>query len=297
MTKKKKKQSTRGKRGTRTWAYPVGFRLKIVKLALEEGYSAPLLAEQFGISRSAIRRWIRLYRQCGVEGLEIKRRTGTPPRVPPEVRRRMVAVKKAHPEYGPRRIADVLKRFFPDSHESIQRTQNVVRQWPGKQGQTKAEEESNQAPVLRAIPSQPVVAKRHHDLPAGRMQRLCSRRWTRAIESRDDHEGALRSSHRPSGSRPDGRVAQDLLQAGKAGFERPAGQCYRLATGSPGPSLGRPNPGFGKAVSPGASGNRSVELCMLTQFLGRRLLGDLDDGRQLQRRALRSQGHVDPQVP
>lgn len=112
MKRKKKRRTTRGKKGSRTWAYPVEFRLRIVKLFLEEEYSASLLSEQFGISRSAIRRWVRLYRQRGVAGLQIKRRTGGSTRVTPEVRQRMVAVKKAHPEYGPRRIADVLKRFF-----------------------------------------------------------------------------------------------------------------------------------------------------------------------------------------
>jgi transposase-like protein len=56
MKKKKKKRSAGGKKGSRVWAYPTEFRLKVVRLFLEEGYSASLLAEQFGISRSAIRR-------------------------------------------------------------------------------------------------------------------------------------------------------------------------------------------------------------------------------------------------
>jgi len=124
MKKKKKKSSTSAKRGSRTWAYPVEFRLRIVKLSLEEEYSTSLLSEQFGISRSAIRRWVRLYREGGVEGLEIKPRAGGNTRVTPEVRQRMVAVKKAHPEYGPRRIADVLKRFFliPTSQSTVHKT-------------------------------------------------------------------------------------------------------------------------------------------------------------------------------
>ena len=66
MTKKKKKRSSRRKKGTRTWAYPVEFRHRIVKLFLEEGYTTNLLSEQFGVSRTAIRRWVRLYRQGGV---------------------------------------------------------------------------------------------------------------------------------------------------------------------------------------------------------------------------------------
>ena len=78
MKTKKKKRSTRGKKGSRTWAYPVEFRLRIVKLFLEEEYSAPLLSEQFSISRSAIRRWVRLYRQRSIEGLEIKCKSQKP---------------------------------------------------------------------------------------------------------------------------------------------------------------------------------------------------------------------------
>jgi len=112
MTRKKKRRSAGRKKGSRVWAYPAEFRLKVVRLFLEEEYSASLLAEQFGVSRSAINRWIRAYRQRGIEGLEVKPRSGGNTRVAPEVRERMTAVKKAHPEYGPRRIADVLKRFF-----------------------------------------------------------------------------------------------------------------------------------------------------------------------------------------
>jgi len=57
MKKKKKRGSAGGKKGSRVWAHPAEFRLKVVRLFMEEGYSASLLAEQFGISRSAIRRW------------------------------------------------------------------------------------------------------------------------------------------------------------------------------------------------------------------------------------------------
>ena len=108
----KKRRSAGGKKGSRVWAYPAEFRLKVVRLFLEEEYSASLLAEQFGVSRSAINRWVRAYRQRGIEGLEVKPRSGGNTRVVPKVQERMVAVKKAYPEYGPRRIADFLKRFF-----------------------------------------------------------------------------------------------------------------------------------------------------------------------------------------
>jgi transposase-like protein len=81
MKKKGKKRKSSAKRGSRTWAYPVEFRLRIVKLYLEEEYSVSLFAEQFRISRSAIRRWVRSYRQRGIEGLEVKPRAGGNSRV------------------------------------------------------------------------------------------------------------------------------------------------------------------------------------------------------------------------
>ena len=112
MKRKKKKRSARRKKVPRTKAYPVEFGLRIVRLFLEEGYSAALLCEQFGISAHSIRRWVVAYRQRGVEGLEPKPRSGGKNKVPSEICKQMVAAKKAHPEYGSRRISDVLKRFF-----------------------------------------------------------------------------------------------------------------------------------------------------------------------------------------
>ena len=123
--KKKKKDSGRGpKRAYRTLAYPVEFRLRMLRFFLEEGYSAAVLQEEFGVSPHSIQRWVRAYRLGGVEALEPKRRLGGKTRVPAEVRQQMVEIKKDHPEYGPRRIADVLKRFFlmPASCSTVHKT-------------------------------------------------------------------------------------------------------------------------------------------------------------------------------
>jgi transposase InsO family protein len=112
MKKRKKTGAPRAKRpGVPHW-YPVEFRLRMVRLHLEEGYGKPLLSEQFGVSQHSIRRWVQAYRRDGDEGLEPKRSTGGKKRFAAQVRQQMVAIKKDHPEYGPRRIADVLKRFF-----------------------------------------------------------------------------------------------------------------------------------------------------------------------------------------
>jgi transposase len=112
MTRATKSSATRPKRKSRPLAFPVEFRLRIVKLFLEEGYSAKLLVEQFGISTHSIQRWVRAFRLKGAEELEPKRPVTGRSRVADEVRQQAVGVKQEHPEYGPRRIADVLKRFF-----------------------------------------------------------------------------------------------------------------------------------------------------------------------------------------
>ena len=112
MARTSKRPATRAKRKSRPLAFPVEFRLRIVKLYLEEGYSPKLLVEQFGISTHSIQRWVKAFRLYGAEGLEPKRPVTRKSRVSDEVRQQAVEVKREHPEYGSRRITDVLKRFF-----------------------------------------------------------------------------------------------------------------------------------------------------------------------------------------
>ena len=112
MASTSKSPATRGKRKSRTAAFPLAFRLRIVKLYLEEGYSPKLLVEQFGISTHSVQRWVKAFRLHGAAGLEPKGWVSRKSRVAEEVRQQAVEVKREHPEYGPRRITDVLKRFF-----------------------------------------------------------------------------------------------------------------------------------------------------------------------------------------
>ncbi len=105
----------------RSQPYPYEFRLKLVRLYLEEGYSTTVLREQFGVSSNSVHRWAKAYRQHGSDGLIAKLGTGSKPKMVREVKGRILEMKKKHPEYGPRRIADVLKRFFlvPASPSSV----------------------------------------------------------------------------------------------------------------------------------------------------------------------------------
>jgi transposase len=80
-----------------------------VRLYLEEGYNTSVLREQFGVSNHSVQRWVKANRQQGAEGLVPKLPPGARPKLTEAVKKRNLGVKRSHPEYGPRRIAAVLK--------------------------------------------------------------------------------------------------------------------------------------------------------------------------------------------
>jgi hypothetical protein len=57
-------------------------------------------------------RWSAACRKQVESRLQPKIRFGAPQRVAAMVCKKAVAIKKCRPEYGPRRIVDILKRFF-----------------------------------------------------------------------------------------------------------------------------------------------------------------------------------------
>ena len=111
MSKKIKTKSRAGKVKRRPRPCPYEFRIKMVRLYMEEGYRTTVLKEQFGVNGHSVQRWIKAYREQGTEVLIVKPTTGSKPKLPKTVKRRIVGIKKKHPEYGPHRIADVLKRL------------------------------------------------------------------------------------------------------------------------------------------------------------------------------------------
>jgi transposase InsO family protein len=123
-TSRKRKPKKKGKRGRTAKPYPHEFRLKVVKLHLEDGHTAALVAEQFGISKDTLYRWGRRYREDGEQGLLNKVRKPSGSKVPAAVSEKIVSLKQENPGYGIRRITDVLKRFFlvKTSPSTVQRT-------------------------------------------------------------------------------------------------------------------------------------------------------------------------------
>jgi len=117
--KSKGKESQYGKR------YGLEFKLRCVKLRLEEGLPVSLLSKEVGCSQDVIRRWAKAYQERGEAGL----RKGVAPagsrrKLPGPVREKIVEIKKQEPFFGVKRISHLLKRafFLSASPETVRRT-------------------------------------------------------------------------------------------------------------------------------------------------------------------------------
>lgn len=117
--KGKGKESRYGKR------YGLEFKLRCVKLKLEEGIPVSLLSKEVGCSQDVIRRWARAYEERGEAGL----RKGVVPggsrrKLSGPIRDKIVEIKKREPFFGVKRISHLLKRtfFLGASPETVRRT-------------------------------------------------------------------------------------------------------------------------------------------------------------------------------
>jgi transposase InsO family protein len=90
----------------------VEFRHRVVKEVLDGGVSLYRVGRLFGIAPKTIERWVLTYKAQGIDGL-VPKVAGPKPgrrRVDPK-RDAVVETRQEHPEYGTRRIRDVLRRF------------------------------------------------------------------------------------------------------------------------------------------------------------------------------------------
>src|SRR5512136_1778172 len=117
--KGKGKESRYGKR------YGLEFKLRCVKLRLEEGIPIPLLSKEVGASKDVIRRWAKAYEERGEAGLRKGVvAAGSRRKLPGPVREKIVEIKKREPRFGVKRISHLLKRafFLSASPETVRRT-------------------------------------------------------------------------------------------------------------------------------------------------------------------------------
>jgi transposase InsO family protein len=123
-TKRKKPGKKRKNLARKVPPFPVEFREKIARLHVEDGYPAPLIADQFNISEYSVYRWGKRYREFGRQGLVDPARKKPGSKMPEAVRQTIVDLKTQNPSRGARRISDILKRFFMvgASASTVQRT-------------------------------------------------------------------------------------------------------------------------------------------------------------------------------
>ena len=117
--KGKRKESRYGKR------YGFEFKLRCVKLRLEEGFPVSLLSKEVGASKDVIRRWVKAYQERGEGGLRKQIvPSGRGGKLPGPVREKIIEIKKREPLFGVKRISHLLKRafFLSASPETVRRT-------------------------------------------------------------------------------------------------------------------------------------------------------------------------------
>jgi len=90
-------------------------KVKLIADWLSARYSISELAVGYGLSRKTVYKWIERYQQAGVEGLVERSKAphGCPHALDPQVAEQIVAVKKEHPSFGPKKVMDLLRRERP----------------------------------------------------------------------------------------------------------------------------------------------------------------------------------------
>jgi transposase len=110
---RKRRRKEPAKKERRFRLFTSDFKLRAVKLHLEEGVPAALIRQETGVSENTIRRWVERYRKNGEEGLRnAPQYRGFEEKIPGPVKEKIVEVKQENPGFGVRRISQVLRRIF-----------------------------------------------------------------------------------------------------------------------------------------------------------------------------------------
>ena len=111
-----------GTRRSTATRYPAEFKLKAVKLVLDDGFSQAMVCEELCISHTTLLNWLQKYQRDGVSGLELPRRSDAgQDKLPEAITQQILALKEEHPKFGVRRISQLLRRLFllPASAETV----------------------------------------------------------------------------------------------------------------------------------------------------------------------------------
>ena len=143
--RKKKRPGPKGRSGWDGGSnYPFEFRLRLVKMFIEEGMNRRILCGETGISPSTLSKWVSRYRADGEEGLRAGhtwQRAAGPERLPAPVKEKMVEVKRDEPTWGVKKISQFMQRFLhlPGSAKTVQRklrSENLLDSHPPRAPKT-----------------------------------------------------------------------------------------------------------------------------------------------------------------
>ena len=81
-------------------------RYRAVLEVLDDGATVVEVARRYGVARQTVHGWLRRYAAAGLGGLadQSSRPATCPHQIPPSVEAQVVALRRAHPGWGPRRI-------------------------------------------------------------------------------------------------------------------------------------------------------------------------------------------------
>ena len=121
---KRKRPKGSGKRNPKAVRYSTDFKVKAVKLYLEEGYPAAVISQELRIGQNTLHGWIKLYQAQGEAGLEPRYNGTSRQSLPQPIKDTIVEVKKKNPGFGSKRISQFLRRMFflPASPETVRKT-------------------------------------------------------------------------------------------------------------------------------------------------------------------------------
>lgn len=130
--------------------YSVDYKLKAVRVHLDDKVSQSIVAEQMGVCPTVLGRWVRQFRSGGAAALGGKVRKQAVGKMPEAVKERIVAMKQADPQQGVHRISDLLKRMFfmKASHETVRRVLHAEDLLPSP---TKPKPRGKRVPTTTAV--------------------------------------------------------------------------------------------------------------------------------------------------
>src|ERR1700694_237460 len=94
------------------WRGPMDARLALIVDVEERGFTVERAAEIHKVARSCAQKWLGRYRAHGLAGLEelSRARHSQPHRTPERDVKRLLRMKKRHPDYGPAKLVTMVER-------------------------------------------------------------------------------------------------------------------------------------------------------------------------------------------